>query len=54
MGGLVTWAEVLAEVMGQRAGRPDKHRRRRVVAHRADRLLAVLDQGIQQQVQIFA
>ncbi len=47
-------AEVLAEVMRQRAGQAGQDGGRGVVAHGTDRLLAVADQGVQQQVQILA
>ena len=40
--------------MRQRAGQGRQHRGRGVVAHGADRLLAVAHQGVQQQVQILA
>ncbi|MNS61942.1 hypothetical protein D3C72_949870 [compost metagenome] len=47
-------AEVLAEVVGQGARQAGQDGGRGVVAHGADRLLAVADQGVQQQVQILA
>ena len=47
-------AEVLAEIVAQRAGQGRQHGGRGVVAHRADRLLAIAHQGVQQQIQILA
>ncbi len=53
IGGLVTWLNVLPEVMMQSAVALRQHGERRVVAHRADRLLRVFHHRVQQHFLLF-